>query len=213
MVFYLIFCFKVRLSMHVKDLIEKSLEQCSNVIFPKICLHCNEKTSNNFFCSSCMESLDLIEKSDFKTLSSISYPLAVAFDDMGLISTFLSELKKMRLPALSKVAASYMVCQYVNFGLDFPDMIVPLSETSFGVKYIDVLAKEIAKLMDRPVKKLFFQSCFATIQNAFFSKHTSLQDKKLLLVTDKVDERKLSGAIYNLEKQGLKNINILAFCY
>jgi hypothetical protein len=198
--------------MQIKELIKKSFDECCNVVFPKICLHCKEKISSNFFCESCLSSFDLLEAKDVKIFSNISCSIIAAFDDIGAINTFFLEFKKMAIPVFAKLGASYMVLQYLKSSQPLPDMVVPLSEGVFGVQYTEILAKEVATLLERPVKKMFFQARFAMLQNTLFMKSSALQDKSLLVVMDKLDEKKMSRALDILEKQNFKNISILALC-
>ena len=202
--------------MHLKELLRRSFAECSNIIFPKICLHCKEKTSQNFFCSNCLCFFELLEKSEFVKIKNISSPIISSFEDKGPISTFIKELKKMALPALVKVAASYMVCQYLNLlAYPLPDIVVPIGENknTFGIKYNDILAKEVAKLLKRPIKNLFFKTKIAMLQNSFFVKKSTLQKKRMLLITLKIEEQKVKDALHYLQKESFSDIYVLGLCH
>jgi hypothetical protein len=198
--------------MHIKEIIKKSFSECSDIVFPRICLHCKKQISNNFFCELCLSNFELLEREEMKNYSSIKYKTIITFDEIGPISTFYVELKRMALPSLTKVAASYMVCQFLRYESALPDIVVPASESFFGVQYINVVSKEIGKLINRPIKKLFSTLTIPFLSKCSYLKQSSLQAKHILLVMGKFDERKTLEVISQLENRGFKNISILAFC-
>lgn len=198
--------------MQIKEILKKGLDECCNIVFPKICLHCKEQTSSNFFCDNCISSFELLDAKDIKIFPNISYPVVATFEDIGAINTFFIELKKMAIPVFAKLAASYMVLQYLKLGSPPSDVIIPLSDPTFGVKYTDILAKEVAKLLERPVKKLFFHAKILALHELLFVRDSSLQDKSILIVIDKLDEKKISKAVSILEKLNFKKFRFLAFC-
>jgi hypothetical protein len=199
--------------MHIKEIINKSLKEGFDIVFPKICIHCKKNgLSNNFFCELCLSTFDLLEKEDMKSYPSIKYNAIIAFDDIGPINTLYQELKKMALPLLAKVAASYMVCQFLKFEINLPDIVVPISENYSGINYTHGISREIGKLINRPIKKMFSQISIPFMSNFSYLRDSSLQDKKLLLVMTRIDEKKAMEAILQLEKKSFKKISILAFC-
>ena len=198
--------------MHVKEIIGNCIKECGNIIFPKICLHCKEKAKVDFFCDECLSSFDLLDTEDIRQYDYLSFPVVTAFDDIGAINTFLSEMKKMKIASLAKVAASYMVYQHMQMGYEIPDIIIPLTDNSYEKRYIDVVTREIAKLFGKPVKKMVYKSKFRILEDMLFVKSPSLQGKRLAVVIDKIDEKKYARAVNMLEKHLFKDVNILSFC-
>lgn len=196
--------------MQIKELIKKSINYSSHLIFPKICLHCKEEVlMNNYFCPTCVDHLEFIEPSSLSfDLNEKKIPLVVTFDEMGPAKTLLLEVNR-ESTGLLKLAASFMVCQYLNLNSQMPDFVVPIQQGKG--KHVEILTKEIAKILNRPMFKLFCTAKVAFWQEAFFLKKTCLQNKKILLITDKLD-RNEEKAVSLLLKEGFIDLSILALC-
>lgn len=172
--------------MLIRDVIKKSVKKISGIIFPSLCIHCKCETKENFFCADCLNFFELIEDNENDLIIS-------CFEPSAPINTFVTEAKKMSLLALPKVAASYMVCQYFNFALPLPNLIVPIPDEKRGVQANFILAKELSLLLKKPVKRLFP----AGFMN-FFYPQSSLKDKSILLVGYDLEKTKIRGLIEKL---------------
>lgn len=206
--------------MQMTNFLKSGFEHCLNVLFPKICLHCKKEMSNsNFFCLSCIDYFEFLppsSASSFLELKNVKnaadsnkYTFIAAFDEMGPGKTLLLEMKRESLPGLMKLAASFMVCQYLKLNNPMPDLVIPLFADES--KYLEILAKEVSKLMNRPMVKLFYQVKIAFWKNSIFVKKTNLQKKKGLLVVDRLDQ-KAKEALELLSKEGFNDITVLALC-
>jgi predicted amidophosphoribosyltransferase len=212
--------FERQVFMQKTNFLKSGFEHCCNVLFPKICLHCKKEISNSsFFCPSCIEYFEFlpssfassfVELKNAKDLNeSKKITFIAAFDEMGPCKTLLLEMKREALIGLMKLAASFMVCQYLKLNYPLPDLVVPM----FGdeSKYLEILAKEVSKLINRPMVKLFYQVKIAFWKNSIFVKKTNLQKKKVLLVVDKVDQN-VKDVLELLSKAGFLDITVLGLC-
>jgi hypothetical protein len=197
--------------MHFGELIKKSFDECSQVIFPKSCLHCGEKVATNFFCDNCLKSFELLEKEKMLTLED-SYPIVTCFVENGPASILLKEMHKMSLPALLKLSASYMSVQYLKSGYPMPDLIIPYVSNFSGFNYLYVLSKEVSKIFKKPIKRLFAIERVALFNDIIGIRKTDLKDKKILLVIDKVDRDEISKIIKELKDRSFKEVYILSLC-
>jgi hypothetical protein len=90
-----------------------------------------------------------------------------------------------------------------------PDFVVPIQQGNG--KHVEILTKEIAKILNRPMFKLFCAAKIAFWQEAFFLKKTCLQNKRILLITDKFDKNQ-ENAVSLLLKDGFLDLSILSLC-
>lgn len=191
--------------MPIKEIIRNL--NCSHIIFPKICLHCREKMSEDFFCSSCLNFFQFHPSiSHFIEVDGKIIPYIVTFEKMGPAESLLLEMQRESLPHLYKLAASFMVFHYLNLNYSLPDLVVPVFKNGVA---LEILAKEIAKLLNRPNIKLFYKLNMGFWQS-FFIKKTTLQRKKVLLITDTF-ALKEKDSIALLLKDGFLDITILSF--
>lgn len=184
--------------MLIQEVIKKSVKKITGVIFPKLCIYCKNQTEENFFCSSCLSFFELLEDQKCLELNEKTVPLIECFEETGPISSFLAEAKKMSLPALPKVAASYMVCQYFNFALPLPDLIVPIPEGG-GVQSNQILAKELSLLLKKPMKKIFTPINIGFFSSSHYVKRSSLKAKSVLIVGYDLEEKKLNRLLEKLQ--------------
>ncbi len=196
--------------MQIKDLI-KNLNNCSHLLFPKICLHCGEKIlDNDFFCLACSGYFDFLSP-PFAFSSWVfennEVPLVATFGEIGPAKSLLLEMRRETIPHLYKLAASFMVCQYLKLDLEMPDFVVPIFREGNS---LEILGREVAKILNRPFFKLFYKINMGFWQS-FFIKKTSLQRKKILLITDIfTEEEKKSVSL--LVKDGFFDVSILSYC-
>ncbi|KPK32791.1 MAG: hypothetical protein AMS24_03085 [Chlamydiae bacterium SM23_39] len=153
---------------------KKFFKKFLDLIFPKICIHCQEKSNNNpFFCERCIEDFEFLEEEKFDKNKNF-FRIAV-FENRGPCRSLYLEIKKAKIFSLIRLTASFMVYRYLKLGYPIPDFIsyYPKSE-----KYIKLLMDEISKILN--VKKINFF-------NKFFLKKRFL-NKKILMIKDVIDQ-------------------------
>ena len=145
--------------------------------FPKICIHCKEISKKNpFFCNRCLEDFELLEKEDIKKI--IDIKIVSTFDRIGPLNTFFLEIKKEKNLSLIRLAASFMVYQYLNLKYPMPDVLYPLY-ISKRYRFIKILTKEVSKIFKRPISKKI------------------LKDKKGIVITDLLEEKEIKQFFFS----------------
>lgn len=151
---------------------KKIIDALLHLIFPQLCMHCNEETRSSvkLFCNQCISHLtleDLKSRCPFcfthaentclacqnahtRVLAAVSY--------FGPAKTIIEQLHQGRYK-FAKDAAALMAAQYLNEELGLPDIIVPLPEQILpsitrGYSVNDLLAKEVAKILGAEVLKI-----------------------------------------------------------
>ena len=188
------------------ELMQKTLD----LIFPTLCLHCQTKTDRRLLCRDCIESLELLEKEDLLPYRRLINRAVIAFSKRGAAESLFLHLKKGLRP-LSKIAASYMVCQLDKEKIEVCDVIIPLPSKS-GYKLNETLALEIGKLWKRPIKRLFLPLPISFFGSSLVVKKSNLNSKKVLLVMALFDEELAQRAILELQKKGFNDIELVALC-
>ncbi len=188
------------------ELMQKTLD----LIFPTLCLHCQTKTNRQLFCQDCIQSLELLEKEDILLYRRSIDHATIAFSKMGVAESLFLHLKKGLKP-LSKIAASYMVCQLEKEKIALSDVIVPLPSKG-GYKLNETLALEVGKIFKRPIKRLFLHLSLSFFGSSLVVKKSNLHSKKILLVMALFDEGVAQKAISELQKKGFKDIDLVALC-
>ena len=196
--------------MQLKKLVQKGFEGCINIAFPKLCLHCKKPCREHFFCSDCLDLLELLEPGVMLKPCGVFF--VAAFEKFGIVDTILSEIRRPSIPVFSKIAASYMVYQYFRQKGFMPDIIVPFPEKGFGVKHNERLAKEVAKMMQRPIKRLFCKIRTPVLSSVSFFSKTCLSAKTVLFIVDKIDNDGINLVLRELKKISFKKVGILSFC-
>jgi hypothetical protein len=158
----------------------KILNGISEFFYPKICIHCREKSKkNDFFCERCLEDFEMIKREDLEKFEDIL--MISTFERIGPLNTFFLEIKKMKSLALIRLAASFMVYQYLNLiKYPMPDVLVTVFSKRY--KFVKILTKEVSKILKRPILK----------RNIFLEKKI---DQKILLVTDVIKKKEIEEAL------------------
>lgn len=210
-------------------------ESVSSLLFPSHCIHCKGELplSIHHLCPSCLELLELIDplsrcaicfsKSCIcKKEPIIADRQAFCFDYEGPAKSLLVAFKYGDKPYLAKSLAAFMLFQYERLGWQFPDAItyIPqsfLRATIRGYNQSALLAKELAKLMNRPLFDLLKRSNFNITQTllpkeerkrlsptTFLCKNeAAIQGKEILLI----DDVSTTGTTLLHASQALKNLN------
>lgn len=156
------------------------IDAFKRILFPQICLHCNEPLLPNqsIFCLSCFSSLELInpETRCLTCFSQYDPPkraicpncqkekraltaMAAAFDYIGPAATLIRKIKYSYLPFLAKGAGGFLTAQFLQLNWPLPDLIIPAPlswthklERGFNQSFL--LAEEMGRHLSCPVQEL-----------------------------------------------------------
>ena len=142
--------------MNLVKLFQKSLV---DLIFPPLCLYCNEPTDLKYLCERCWTQSPVVDlenrcrhcfddcedgvlcsRCSHKPL--LPFERAFVFDRSSPIAQILSE-------EMSEAAAGFAFYQWAKLGWDEPDLIAAISPGKNEV------AKQFSKLMNKPCPDLF----------------------------------------------------------
>lgn len=117
--------------------------------FPPICPFCKEiKTRNNYFCFSCMQSIELsLEKN--KNENSVEI---FCFENTGPMESFFSSLSKELHPKKIELAVSFFLLQLHQHKIE--DIEIIYSPYKRNNVY-SALSKNLAKKLQIPISKSF----------------------------------------------------------
>lgn len=198
----------------------KKLYPIRDVIFPPLCLHCQEKASS-FICSDCQEHVVCCESSFFCGYCSQPFCKcqeekvpsygAVLFPSFGPAVTLCKEMKKGNLPGLVKLIASFLVFRADQLSFPIPDRIVRVpSLEKAAFPYDKELAFELSHFYEKRVilpigvkKKVFFEPNWKVKKkkvegkNLFFCVNT----KREILIISKLLESLHPKAMFGISLQ------------
>ncbi|MFT5319143.1 MAG: competence protein ComFC [Chlamydiales bacterium] len=161
------------------SLLRKITEPCIHIIYPPICLCCQEYTPENLkiFCPGCNDLLTPIEASercpfcfslDYNTKRRICaycakkkriiYKFASVFDYLGPAATLVKSLKYSNQFYLSKGSGAHMASYLLNLGWPIPDVIIPVPITlthwlQRGFNQSRLLADSMSEILTCPVQE------------------------------------------------------------
>jgi hypothetical protein len=149
----------------------------SFIAYPPFCLGCDEplETMSLKFCPGCQELFQLINPSkrcrfcfankgclNCTLDSSVLEGFGACFDPIGPPKTLLCHLE--HTPDVDQVllAASFMTAQLVSLNWPFPDVVIPVPQTTlakvFGKTHLPLLlAKQVGLMINRPVYNPLYQ--------------------------------------------------------
>lgn len=195
-----------------------------SLVYPPLCLHCNEclPVGQNHFCMACMEEFSLIEprnrcplcfaESEMAKLSAcldcrrrppVLTRIAAACDQTGSVQTLLTQLRNGS-PYLAKGAGALMAAQLLQLNWPLPDLLVPVPIPftrwfERGYNQSRLLADQVGKIIDRPVKEILKRKSGDVAQSKmsreqrlalsgdnFVLKAEPLKGKTVLLVDDQL---------------------------
>ncbi len=187
------------------------------VLFPEVCVQCSEilKGRDYLICPSCREDLVLVDRAErcprcfsidrcfCDQMPCLLKQVAGAFDNMGPGGLLVHSFREGGRSFLAQDLAAFMVQQLIELGWPFPDLIVPVPHTAIrsfmrGYRPSTLLAKEVGKFLERPVKNLLkkLSGCFpqtglnleqreSLCPELFMWKHQeNISDQKILLIDD-----------------------------
>jgi predicted amidophosphoribosyltransferase len=202
----------------------KFFKEFLNVLYPPLCLHCDNTLEENrsLFCSSCLELLSPIEPDGRcpicfaeETLCArcIKRPIvikrsAAACSPLGPARTLAAYLDKGNT-RYAAAAAGLMALQFAALNWPLPDLIVPFPSSLWtrckkGSAISVVLAKEMARLLDRPYatalsalgdRRAFLET--AQLRMCAYlpeRKKKMLTDKRILLIALELNDSSLRQA-------------------
>ncbi len=212
-----------------------------NILYPPLCLHCENTLEENrsLFCSACLELLSPIEPDDrcpicfaedMPCKRCIKRPIvikrsAIACSPLGPARTLASYLDKGNT-RFAPAAAGLMALQFAALDWPLPDLIVPLPPSLWtrckkGSAISVLLAKEIARLLDRPYASVLraswdrdaFLETAKLRMRSFLPerKKKRLTDKRVLLVALELDDSALRQAAEVLFEGFVSESYALAF--
>lgn len=201
-----------------------------NLLYPPLCLHCQEKLSHipPLFCASCCTQLSLIpaegrcricfceqEAGPCPRCSRRPSPLCrqlAAIEPMGAAATLLRALLQGREEVIP-AAAALMAYQWLEQKLPLPDFLIPLPLSKWrryqlGFDVNDALARSVGTLLSAPIATVLksswdWRAFVETAEMKVTHKvraKRSLADKSLLLIAPKLDERALLSAANALQE-------------
>lgn len=158
---------------------EMFIKSCLDLIYPPLCLHCNETlyTENQLLCTHCFDLLELIDiklhcpacftlkpaiKKHFcltcATKKSSLTSLGAAFEYKGAAATLIKGFKYGNKPYLAGGLAGFMAAQFIELNWPLPDLIIPVPQSlsrrlTRGYNQAELLASNLSILLQRPVLK------------------------------------------------------------
>lgn len=164
--------------MNITQLLKKVAASFSHLLFPAICIHCQQPLEERslIFCQICLQQLQLIDPEsrcpycfsfDFDPQSE-SYcqtchnkpqslhRIAAAFDYEGPAASLIKQMKYGGQSYLAEGAGSFLVAQYVQLEWPTPDFIIPmpmapLRKIERGYNQSHLLAEVVARTLGRPL--------------------------------------------------------------
>lgn len=203
-----------------------SIKPLLQLIYPPLCLHCQDKTESlrALFCPRCLEYLTLIDISS-KSSSSCSgeqWHQATCEPFGPALSLF--KHSQRRSPACIKAIASLMVMRWVALDWTLPDIIVPLPTHlwPFFSKSRDVtlqIAQECVRMIGAPVLTLlkkqinwnYFKDPQEEHPSSLIRSGQGIADHKILLISLTMDPSTLKEASALLLEGFPSQIHSLSF--
>lgn len=163
------------------SILKKCGKSFLDLIYPPLCLHCNECLENecHLFCRSCLLLFDQIDPStrcpfcfspEFDRNQQKccdhckQHPrkikrTASVFDYEGPPATLVKQLKYGGQFYLAKSGGAFMAVQFLSLNWPMPDFIIPMPMASLrkmerGYNQSELLAESLAKLINRPVSRV-----------------------------------------------------------
>lgn len=150
------------------------LTSCSALLYPPLCLHCQNTSPAGFLCPTCLTQLDFIDPEgrclycfgvDLERKKGICLEcrkggalldrcLAV-FDFYGPAATLVKQLKYSGQVHLAKGMAAFMVAQLMRLQIDLPDVVIPvpmplIRRLDRGFNQSVLVGKSFAEMIQRP---------------------------------------------------------------
>lgn len=187
-----------------KNLLSDFLNSLSALIYPPLCLHCEETLSIEckIFCTACFRQLEYInpkercltcftsEIENTKRICTSCLRKPSLFDRVlspfDLIGPAETLFKNLHRGFLREVAGSLMAKYLLDLKFPLPDLIIPLPQTFFerlneGHSTSLYLAKQLSKILNRPYKSSFNFSPFIFKLN---HERETIENKRVLLIGD-----------------------------
>lgn len=145
------------------------------LLFPPLCLHCEETALEGFFCPACLRQLEMLNShgrctlcfsSDVERKDSVCYVCrkgeivldrcVAVFDYYGPAATLIKKMKYSGQAYLAKGAAAYMAAQFLEMDLELPDFLIPvpmpvLRKVERGYNQSKLIADALGVILNRPV--------------------------------------------------------------
>lgn len=197
-----------------------------DLIFPPICIHCDEETENRKFplCKNCLHLLELADPHErcplcFQILKmnhrcDLSIRKAAAFEALAPATTILHYFQKKHAPGFAPAMASFMVLQLIELGWPLPEIVIPLPRSFFrtiGREYDPnkLLAEATAMICGAKMS-----DCLKCgLDGGFYWKQEKvIADKHVLLIdTGGVGNKNLSRAAQCIGEGFPKSLKFLTF--
>lgn len=150
----------------------------ANLLFPRICLHCHEKTAQ-LFCSSCSCFFEFLPKTG---------RFSACFANIDAVSTFVQSLRHCEKS--QKVAVAFLIIQFEKLQWPLPELVTSVPKRHpFSSAISATLAKQFARKMQLPYKSLA-KRAFGELPHeespTFFLKRRTAA-KQILIIDDYMD--------------------------
>jgi len=219
----------------------KFLNPILNILFPPLCLHCEERLEKDrtLFCTACLEQLIPIDPEGrcricfaednpcqrCMTRTVVIKRQAAACSDFGSARTLAAYLEKGNTQFLS-AAASLMLLQFSHLEWPLPDLIIPLPGSLWerckkGKSMNALLVQELTRLLNCPSeivlravfdKRSFLEEAEIRTKPVLIErKKKHLCDKRILLIAVKLDDDLFRQAAEALQEGFAAEIYALTF--
>lgn len=197
----------------LNSLLKDYLGSVCALLYPLICLHCEDELENGLtiFCRSCLESLEEINAkerclrcfsadiSDSKRICELCLKKPSLFTRVlsayDLAGPAASLQKKLQTKSFLAEAAALLMANYLlKTALPLPDIIVPIGQTFSerleGFYPSLIMAKQLSKILNRPLLSCLTYNPFRINLNSegeasFHLKNLNLvEERSILLVSD-----------------------------
>ena len=176
-----------------------------NLIFPPVCIHCEEETVNNKYplCKNCVQLLELADPDErcpicFQILKTnhrcdLSIRKAAAFEALAPATTIFHYFQKKHAPGFAPAMASFMVIQLIELGWPLPETVIPLPCSFFqriGREY------EPNKLLAESVAMICGAEMLDCLKSGFdggfhWKQEKTIADKHVVVVDDGSSGKKI----------------------
>lgn len=202
---------------------KQALGSILEIIYPEICIACNENNCTHSLCATCRAHLSIInlkercphcfsprenhlcKKSDYLA------GVASVFEKENPASSLLKKLKYQKAFTLATSLGNFMALQFLKLNWPLPDLIIPTPQPlskkiAIGYNPNLLLGKALGKTLQVPCMEVL------KVKNAAFYKKPSpdIEDKILLLVET---EFSLNSAAECLAKYAPRSLYYITLVY
>ena len=187
-------------------LLKNKIPSLLNLIFPPVCMHCEEvtKSSKHPLCVRCLESLEKPERIPLEEMMGLK-GISAPFVYFGAVQTLLFQFKEGSTLYLAKGLAGWMALDILKRNWPKPDFLIPIPQTfirrfTLGCHPSLLLAQELGKILDVPVLPILKRRWGKPLQSQlsleerrevspgifFLSKVPDIERKTIFLVDDMI---------------------------